>query len=241
MAEFTDPVTPQKKRPVIILPLTPPITPTTAQEAFTQGPSASVTQHIIDIDSDTYDEDEEDAYPSEFEWIQEDPREIEISDASDTSDTSDVSEEIELDGSSSGDSEVTMASLSADLTEYIRAHSDTLADYGLEPWFTVPYLHLPDLGLPAGRPLNWPHVINTAIDFNEEDAPGNIRLADGIATVLYNYSPHVLAAFLDLTINHFEFVRKESGQFYCNLAISRKGSEVRVSLLFLLMLSRSFI
>ncbi|KAL8656146.1 MAG: hypothetical protein Q9226_002770 [Calogaya cf. arnoldii] len=72
--------------------------------------------------------------------------------------------------------------------------------------------------LPASAPVGHPHTFE---DFNEVTNKDNLRLADGICTMLYNWKPSVLKDFLDLRIPSIEIVRHEKVTFRRDMIIAR--------------------
>lgn len=89
----------------------------------------------------------------------------------------------------------------------------------------------PDL-LPPDAPVGHPHLMDTT-NFNEYTPRENLRVADGIATVLFNYDPKALRSFLNLDQPEFEFLRHEESTIMNDLFIGRKGLTVTASHLFL--------
>ncbi|OBZ75639.1 hypothetical protein A0H81_04822 [Grifola frondosa] len=77
--------------------------------------------------------------------------------------------------------------------------------------------------LPASRPVGFPHIINVQ-GFDEETDKKDLRAADGIATLLYNWKPEALRALLDLNRPRFEF--KHKGSYYLTMIIARHGMVV---------------
>ena len=83
--------------------------------------------------------------------------------------------------------------------------------------------------LPAGRPVDFPHLIDTQPVFNELTNPTNLRLCDGVATTLFKYDPDLLSRFLDLSISEVFFLREEHKTSLGDLVIWRKDRTVIVS------------
>ena len=82
--------------------------------------------------------------------------------------------------------------------------------------------------LPSTAPVGHMHIIECS-DINEETNLNLLRLADGIATVLYNWKKEALNAFLDPKITSFELMRSyPKGSSAMSLIISRKRNKVTV-------------
>ena len=87
--------------------------------------------------------------------------------------------------------------------------------------------------LPSSGPVGAAHIIDTSF-FNEDTKKTNLRAADGIATLLFNWKPEALDAFLDKGKLQFEFSRREPPSTpYMTLIIARVGDRVMASLSFL--------
>lgn len=81
--------------------------------------------------------------------------------------------------------------------------------------------------LPACAPVGHPHVIDE--DFQEGSDITNLRAADGVATLLYNWNPDAFFSFLELSYDYFEFVGREKDEAYQHLIIIiRRGRKVTV-------------
>lgn len=105
-------------------------------------------------------------------------------------------------------------------------------EYENDPKLPVDYPNLPALeyldhyaALPADRPVGYPHLINTD-KFKEENQRQNLRIADAIVTVLYNWEPEALAAFLDHDLEDFRFQVEDSNIYPHNFFVQRKGKRV---------------
>ena len=82
--------------------------------------------------------------------------------------------------------------------------------------------------LPSAAPVDHMHIIECS-DINEETNLNSLRLADGIATVLYNWKKEALNAFLDPKITSFELMRSyPKGSSIMSMIISRKRNKVMV-------------
>ena len=82
--------------------------------------------------------------------------------------------------------------------------------------------------LPSAAPVDHMHIIECS-DINEETNLNLLRLADGIATVLYNWKKEALNAFLDPKITSFELMRSyPKGSSFMSMIISRKHNRVMV-------------
>jgi hypothetical protein len=82
--------------------------------------------------------------------------------------------------------------------------------------------------LPSASPVDHMHIIEYS-DINEETNLNSLRLADGIATVLYNWKKEALNAFLDPKITSFELMRSyPKGSSTMSMIISRKRNKVMV-------------
>ncbi|KAI9729178.1 MAG: hypothetical protein M1834_007085 [Cirrosporium novae-zelandiae] len=83
--------------------------------------------------------------------------------------------------------------------------------------------------LPVDAPVGHPHLIDCT-HFNERVQRANLRLADAVATVLYNWRPEALCMFFDFTQPSFEWMRKEEDDTVMHTMILRKGRKVLVGL-----------
>lgn len=81
-------------------------------------------------------------------------------------------------------------------------------------------------GLPSTAPIGCPHLIKPGPHLEDESLIKDLRMADGIATLLYHYNPDVLTKFLDKNIVEFRFVRKDPVNG--NLTIIRDGDDIVV-------------
>lgn len=81
-------------------------------------------------------------------------------------------------------------------------------------------------GLPSTAPIGCPHLIRLDAHLENESSTKDLRMADGIATLLYHYNPDVLTKFLDKNIVEFKFVRIDSVNG--NLTIIRDGDDIVV-------------
>ena len=93
----------------------------------------------------------------------------------------------------------------------------------------VPLVYSDECGLlPSAAPVDHMHIIECS-DINEETNLNSLRLADGIATVLYNWKKEALNAFLDPKITSFELMRSyPKGSSTMSMIISRKRNKVMV-------------
>ena len=82
-------------------------------------------------------------------------------------------------------------------------------------------------GLPITAPIGCPHLIKLGPHLDNEALIQDLRIPDGIATLLYHYNPDVLTKFLDKKIVEFEFCRKD--MLKGDLCISRGDSSIMVS------------
>ena len=83
--------------------------------------------------------------------------------------------------------------------------------------------------LPFNAPLGCAHIINLMKIYQSKSTP--IKMADVIVTLLFNYCPDLLYAFLNAT-RHPEFIftrREGAGSGYRNFSIERCGLTVTVS------------
>ncbi|MCJ1262976.1 hypothetical protein MMC22_002846 [Lobaria immixta] len=78
-------------------------------------------------------------------------------------------------------------------------------------------------GLPITAPFGSPHLIK----LGENMLYRELRIADGIATMLYHYNPEILTKFLDMSIAEVSFTRKNC--FDRELWIMRTGRDIIVS------------
>ena len=82
--------------------------------------------------------------------------------------------------------------------------------------------------LPSTAPVDHMHIIEHS-DIVEETNLNPLRLADGVATVLYNWKEEALNAFLDPRITSFELMRSyPKGSSFMSMIISRKRNKVMV-------------
>ena len=82
--------------------------------------------------------------------------------------------------------------------------------------------------LPSAAPVDHMHIIECS-DINKETNLNLLRLADGIATVLYNWKKEALNAFLDPKVTSFELMRSyPKGSSTMSMIISRKRNKVMV-------------
>ena len=60
---------------------------------------------------------------------------------------------------------------------------------------------------PPSRPFGYPHLVRPGLDPQGYSNPSNpsLHIADGVATLLYNYRPEALSALLDLRRPSFRF------------------------------------
>ncbi|KAL8870909.1 MAG: hypothetical protein Q9174_003151 [Haloplaca sp. 1 TL-2023] len=83
--------------------------------------------------------------------------------------------------------------------------------------------------LPSSAPVGHPHIVDRS---NEETDKDNLRVADGICTMLYKYNPSVLRDFLNLQIPVIEILRREQeGSSRYNLLIARHERVVTLLIL----------
>ncbi|KAF2753821.1 hypothetical protein EJ05DRAFT_172674 [Pseudovirgaria hyperparasitica] len=116
---------------------------------------------------------------------------------------------------------------SEDATEMAEdLESECESNHDADLYISVPYVHT--ALLPAGGPLNFPHIVDHTTGFTEENAPQGIRLPDGVATLLFNFNRNILELFLDLSVKEFNFVRTENHDFLYDLVVARKDRDVRV-------------
>ena len=79
--------------------------------------------------------------------------------------------------------------------------------------------------LPADRPVGYPHLINTD-KYTTDIQRQNLRIADAVVTVLYNWEPEALAAFLDKDLEDFRFQVEDHSDYPHNFYVHRKGKRV---------------
>ena len=106
--------------------------------------------------------------------------------------------------------------------------------YQCDPKLPISYSYLPALeyldnyaALPSYRPVGFPHLINTE-KYYEENQRQDLRVADAVVTVLYNWEPEALAAFLDMDREDFRFRVEDSKVYPHNFYIQRKYNRVEV-------------
>jgi hypothetical protein len=104
--------------------------------------------------------------------------------------------------------------------------------YRNDPKLPTDYSYLPALeyldhyaALPAHRPVGFPHLINIE-KYKEENQRANLRVADAVVTVLHNWEPEALAAFLDMEREDFRFQVDDSRVYPHNFYIQRKHNRV---------------
>lgn len=107
-------------------------------------------------------------------------------------------------------------------------------EYESDSKLPVDYPYLPALeyldhyaALPADRPVGYPHLIN-ADKYKEEIQRQDLRIADAVVTVLYNWEPEALAAFLNYDLEDFRFQVEDSNVHPHNFYVQRKGRRVEV-------------
>lgn len=105
-------------------------------------------------------------------------------------------------------------------------------EYKNDPKLPADYPYLPALeyldnysSLPPDRPVGYPHLINIE-KYKEENQRQDLRIADAAVTVLYNWEPEALAAFLDEGREDFRFQVEDSKAYPHNFYIQRKGNRV---------------
>lgn len=78
-------------------------------------------------------------------------------------------------------------------------------------------------GLPASAPVGHPHIIGWD---NEDTDKGRLTAADGIATLLFNWKPEALDAFLDFRHKpKYEWYRQtKPGSHIMDVLIARSGN-----------------
>jgi hypothetical protein len=80
--------------------------------------------------------------------------------------------------------------------------------------------------LPANKPAGHPHLL----DCSDATALQDFTFADAMATILYNWKPEALRAFLDLSKDKFVFkIEQAAGSTYIDFIIGRTGNTVMVS------------
>ena len=90
--------------------------------------------------------------------------------------------------------------------------------------------------LPANKPAGHPHLL----DCSDTTALQNFTFADAMATILYNWKPEALHAFLDLSKDKFVFkIEQAAGSAYIDFIIGRTGNTVIVSAAYALFLTFS--
>ena len=89
----------------------------------------------------------------------------------------------------------------------------------------------PDV-LPADKPVGHPHLIECEPRLSYDVDRTKLRLADGIATVLYNYDPEFLRKFLDLKIYCITFNCHTDNNVLPSWDLMRLGGRVTVSVVF---------
>ena len=82
--------------------------------------------------------------------------------------------------------------------------------------------------LPANKPAGHPHLL----DCSDITALQDFTFADAMATILYNWKPEALRAFLDLSKDEFVFkIEQAVGSTKVDFVIGRTGNIVVVSVL----------
>ncbi len=89
-------------------------------------------------------------------------------------------------------------------------------------------------GLPADAANGCPHIVKCKDWASTDDADvdtTNLRVPDVVATILYNYNPNILRAFLDVYKHEsFKFLRQElPDSTERSFVIIRKGGKIVVS------------
>ena len=80
--------------------------------------------------------------------------------------------------------------------------------------------------LPANKPAGYPYLL----DCSDTTALQDFTFADTMATILYNWKPEALRAFLDLSKDKFVFkIEQAAGSTYIDFIIGRTGNTVVVS------------
>lgn len=107
-------------------------------------------------------------------------------------------------------------------------------EYKIDSKLPADYPHLPALeyldhfpALSADRPVGYPHLINME-KYKEEIQRQDLRVADAVVTVLYNWEPEALSAFLDDGLEDFRFQVEDSNVYPHNFYVQRKGNRVEV-------------
>ena len=80
--------------------------------------------------------------------------------------------------------------------------------------------------LPADRPVGHPHLINMDV-YGRETQKQDLRITDGVVTVLYRWEPEALAAFLDNDLNNFRFRVTEEIEHPHNFYVERTRKRVK--------------
>lgn len=83
-------------------------------------------------------------------------------------------------------------------------------------------------GLPITAPIGCPHLIKLGPHLENELLIKDLRLADGVATLLYHFNPDVLTKFLDKNVTEFDFLRRDPVKG--NLSIFRTDDYIIVCL-----------
>ena len=79
--------------------------------------------------------------------------------------------------------------------------------------------------LPARAPIGFPHLVDLT-SLSDDYPPSTMTIADLVVSILYNYRPEALTAFLDLERQYVHFVRRSpTAQDFC---IARSGKIVKV-------------
>lgn len=82
--------------------------------------------------------------------------------------------------------------------------------------------------LPVDAPIGYPHIIDLkSLDHDYYDAQ-NISIADAVATILFNFTPGTLTAFLDLDRPNFLFIQGGKPGVCLDFCIKRDGRTVEV-------------
>lgn len=79
--------------------------------------------------------------------------------------------------------------------------------------------------LPADRPVGYPHLINMD-KYQEHIQRQGLRIADAVVTVLYNWEPEALTAFLDDDLEDFRFQVVDFSDHPQNFYVQRKRRRV---------------
>lgn len=80
--------------------------------------------------------------------------------------------------------------------------------------------------LPARRPIGYPHLINMD-KYKIGIRWRRLRIADGVVTVLHNWEPETLAAFLDAGVYDFRFLVKDERKHCGNFYVEKTGKRVQ--------------